>query len=108
MRPLVAIAAGRPDLVLNSLAGIAADTPLLWLVGPVERVIAILAHAAAGVLVLCAVTGHRWLGLWAGFGWLSGVDLLAGSVLLTGMTTSGSLWRIENRTDDPASGMLSF
>jgi hypothetical protein len=58
-------------------------------------VISILAHTAARVLVLRAVAGRRWLGFWAGFGWLSAVDLLAGVALLTGMTTSGSLWLIE-------------
>jgi uncharacterized membrane protein YhfC len=92
---LVALASGQTELMLKSLAGISAHTPLLWLAGPVERVISILAHTASRVLVLRAVAGRRWLGFWAGFGWLSGVDLLAGVALLTGMTTSGSLWLIE-------------
>jgi uncharacterized membrane protein YhfC len=92
---LVALASGQTEPMLKSLAGIGAHTSLLWLAGPVERVIAILAHTAARVLVLRAVAGRRWLGFWAGFGWLSAVDLLAGVALLTGMTTSGSLWLIE-------------
>jgi uncharacterized membrane protein YhfC len=92
---LVALASGQTEPVLKSLAGIGAHTSLLWLAGPVERVIAILTHTAARVLVLRAAAGRRWLGFWAGFGWLSAVDLLAGVALLTGMTTSGSLWLIE-------------
>jgi hypothetical protein len=92
---LVALASGQTEPVLKSLAGIGAHTPLLWLAGPVERVIAILAHTASRVLVLRAVAGRRCLGFWAGFGWLSAVDSLAGVALLTGMTTSCSVWLIE-------------
>jgi uncharacterized membrane protein YhfC len=92
---LSALASGQTELMLKSLAGISAHTPVMWLAGPAERVIAILAHTASRVLVLRAVAGRRWLGFWAGFGWLSGVDLVAGVALLTGMTTSGSLWLIE-------------
>ena len=91
----VAIATGRTDLVLNSLSGIVAHTPLLWLAGPVERVIVILTHTAARVLVLRAVAGRRWLGFWAGFGWLSGLDLVGGAGLLTVMVASGSGWLLE-------------
>ena len=91
---LVVMATGQTDLALNSLAGVA-QTPLLWLTGPFERVIAILAHTAARVLVLRAVAGRRWLGFCAGFGWLSGMDLLAGVGWLTGMVTSASLWLVE-------------
>ena len=92
---MAALASGQTELALKSLAGISAHTPVMWLAGPAERVISILAHTASRVLVLRAVAGRRWLGFWAGFGWLSGVDLLAGVALLTGMTTSGSLWLIE-------------
>ncbi len=92
---LVTLSSGQTELALQSLAGITAHTPLWWLAGPAERVIAILAHTASRVLVLRAVAGRRWSGFWAGFAWLSAMDLLAGVVLLTGMTTTGSLWRIE-------------
>ncbi len=93
--PLVAIATGQGDLALKSINALAAHTPLLWLTGPVERVIAILAHTAARVLVLRSVAHGRWAGFWAGFAWLSAIDLLAGLALLKGMTTSGSVWLIE-------------
>ena len=92
---LAALVSGQAEAVLKGLAPIAAHTSLMWLAGPTERLIAILAHTAARVLVLRAVAGRRWLGFWAGFAWLSAVDFLAGVVLLTGMTTSGSIWRIE-------------
>jgi uncharacterized membrane protein YhfC len=92
---LVAVAVGQGDRVLQALAGPSATTPLLWLVGPVERLIAIGAHTAARVLVLQAVAHRRWLGFWGGFTWLSMVDLLAGVALLTGLTKSSSLWWTE-------------
>jgi uncharacterized membrane protein YhfC len=92
---LVALVFGQSEPVLKSIAPLAAHTPLMWLAGPVERVIAILGHTASRVLVLRAVADRSWLGFWKGFGWLSAVDLVAGVALLTGMTTSGSLWLIE-------------
>jgi uncharacterized membrane protein YhfC len=92
---LATLASGQADLALRSLAGIAAHTPVMWLAGPVERVIAILAHTASRVLVLRAVAGRRWPGFWAGFGWLSATDLVAGVALLSGMTASASLWLTE-------------
>jgi len=92
---LVPLAVGQSESVLKALAPIISHTPLWWLAGPVERMIAISGHTAGRVLVLRAVACGRWLGFWAGFAWLSAVDLLAGAALLTGMTVSGSLWRIE-------------
>jgi hypothetical protein len=92
---LVALATGQGDRVLQALAGPGASTPLLWLVGPVERLIAIAAHTAARVLVLQSVARRRWLGFWGGFAWLSLLDLLAGVALLSGMTKSSSLWWVE-------------
>jgi uncharacterized membrane protein YhfC len=93
--PLVAMAVGQGDLVLQALGGASSLTPLFWLVGPAERVIAIAAHTAARVLVLQAVAKRGWLDFWAGFAWLSMLDLLAGAALLTGMNRSGNLWWIE-------------
>jgi uncharacterized membrane protein YhfC len=92
---LVALAAGQGDQVLESLAGLSATTPLFWLAGPIERVIAIATHTAARVLVLQSVARRGWFGFWAGFTWLSVMDLVAGAALLTGMTKSGSVWWIE-------------
>jgi uncharacterized membrane protein YhfC len=92
---LVTLASGQTELALKGLAATSAQTPLLWLAGSAERAIAIMAHTASRVLVLRAVASHRWLGFWAGFGWLSAIDLVAGFALLTGMTTSGSVWLIE-------------
>jgi len=93
--PLIAIAAGQADLAVKSIVALSAHTPLLWLAGPAERVITILAHTASRVLVLRSVAQGGWLGFWAGFAWLSAVDLVAGAALLSGMTTSGSLWLVE-------------
>ncbi|MGH7970290.1 MAG: YhfC family glutamic-type intramembrane protease [Limisphaerales bacterium] len=92
---LVALVSGQGDRVLQALAPTAAATPLLWLAGPVERLIAISAHTAARVCVLQAAARRGWLGFWVGFAWLSAVDLLAGVALLTGMTKSSSIWWME-------------
>jgi uncharacterized membrane protein YhfC len=92
---LAAVAFGQGGQEFAELSRLSASTPLLWLAGPIERVIAIAAHTAARVLVLQAVARRNSLGFWAGFAWLSALDLLAGVALLTGMTQSGSLWRVE-------------
>ena len=92
---IAALASGQTEDALRSLAALSANTSLLWLAGPAERVIAILAHTASRVMVLRAVATHRWTGFWIGFSWLSAVDLVAGVALLTGMTTTCSIWCIE-------------
>lgn len=93
--PWVAISLGYREQLVQDLTRISALTPLFWLAGPTERLIAIAAHTAARVLVLSAVAGRTWTGFWAGFTWLSLVDLLAGVALLTGMTASDSIWWVE-------------
>ncbi|HXJ71951.1 MAG TPA: YhfC family glutamic-type intramembrane protease [Candidatus Dormibacteraeota bacterium] len=93
---VAALATGQGDKLVSALAVYTSHTPLFWLAGPVERAIAIAAHTASRVLVLQAVAHRKWLGFWAGFAWLSLMDTLAGLALLTGMTTSDSIWWSES------------
>ncbi len=55
------------------------------LIGPVERVIALLIHIASVVMIIYAITQHRWIWFAAAFVFKSGVDAVAAFVLLTGM-----------------------
>lgn len=58
---------------------VALTTPALWLVGPVERVIAILCHTSSRALVLLGVARGRWF--WpfaAGFFVMTAIDAAAG------------------------------
>jgi hypothetical protein len=70
-------------------------TPALWLIGPAERVIAILCHTGSRVLVLLAVARGRWSLFWYGFLILTGIDTIAGYVHLGGLVGSVNLWWVE-------------
>jgi len=78
-----------------AIASSAANAPLAWLVGPVERVIAILAHTASRTLVLLGVTRRRWCFFWYGFLLLTVVDAIAGFAHLSGALSQVSVWWIE-------------
>ena len=94
----IAIAVGgslRDDLVI-AMAPLERTTALTWLVGPVERVIAILCHTASRTLVLFGVARGRWL--WpfvAGFLVMTYVDSVAGYIHLTGLADKISAWWVE-------------
>ncbi len=70
-------------------------TSALWLIGPVERVIAIICHTGSRVLVLLAIARSRWLLFWYGFLILTGIDTIAGYVHLGGFVGSVNLWWVE-------------
>ncbi len=74
----------------------AKTTSLIWLVGPVERVIAILCHISSRALVLLGVARGRWRWpfFW-GFIILTAVDAVAGYAHLAGMLGNVSMWWIE-------------
>jgi len=92
---LMMSSAPQAELMLVSNLEIAASTPLIWLCGPVERVIAILCHAAARVLVLLAVASNRPSLFFYGFLLLSVVDMIVGSVHLAGLMGALSLWWVQ-------------
>ena len=81
--------------VLAHSARATAATPLFWLVGPVERAIAILCHTASRALVLLAVARRRWVYFLWGFLLMTGVDAVAGWAHLSGQVGHISTWWIE-------------
>jgi uncharacterized membrane protein YhfC len=70
-------------------------TSALWLIGPTERLIAILCHTGARVLVLLAIARSRWSLFWYGFLILTGLDAIAGYLHLGGLVGSVNLWWVE-------------
>ena len=70
-------------------------TPIAWLAGPVERVIAILLHTSTRMLVLLAVVQRRRELFWYGFGLFTFADGLAGFAILSDVLTTRSLWWLE-------------
>jgi hypothetical protein len=73
----------------------AAASALVWLAGPVERVIAILCHTSSRALVLLSVARRRWAFFWYGFAIMTGIDAIAGAAHLSGALGRFSVWWIE-------------
>jgi hypothetical protein len=72
-----------------------AHTPVSWLVGPTERVSAILCHAASRGLVLVGITHRKGVLMFLGFLIFTALDSLAGLAQLSGLMASISLWWFE-------------
>ena len=70
-------------------------TPFLWLVGPVERVMAILCHAASRTLVLLALRTGQRKHFWTAFWLMSLLDTVAAFFHLSGMIDEISPWLLE-------------
>ncbi len=83
------------DLTKVMTAYLGASTSVLWLIGPVERVLAILCHTSARVLVLLGVAQRRWAFFWYGFLIMTVVDTIAGWIHLSGSMGRISMWWIE-------------
>ena len=81
--------------VLAGYGTIAGNTPLLFLVAPVERIIAILCHTSSRALVVLAVTRRKQIYFWIGFLIMTGIDAIAGYVHLAGYVNTISTWWIE-------------
>jgi uncharacterized membrane protein YhfC len=73
----------------------AATTPLFFLVGPIERIIAILCHVSTRALILLGVVKNRPLLVVYGFAIFTLLDGIAGGAHLTGAIRTVSLWWIE-------------
>ncbi len=73
----------------------AGPTSALWLIGPVERLIAILCHTGSRLLVLLAIARSRWSLFWYGFLILTGLDTIAGYVHVGGLVGTVNLWWVE-------------
>lgn len=83
------------DSIVAAIAQALASTPLLWLVGPVERIIAILCHTSSRALVLIAVVKRRHIYFWAGFLVMTAIDAIAGYAHLADVLNKISMWWIE-------------
>ena len=83
------------DMRLVSEVYLSQMTPLLWLVGPVERILAILCHASSRTLTLLTVATGRWAFFWYGFLLLSAVDAIAGCLYVTDIIGAINMWWVE-------------
>lgn len=83
------------DAVMTAIAQASASTPLLWLIGPVERVIAILCHTSSRALVLLGVLKRKYRYFWVGFIIMTAIDAIAGYVHLAGFLNRISMWWVE-------------
>jgi hypothetical protein len=70
-------------------------TPLFWLLPPVERLLALLGHAASRSLVLLGVAHRRPAMVFWGWLMFALVDGVAGVFLLTGKMDHISMWWVE-------------
>lgn len=84
-----------PDALVAQAIGMALVTPLVWLVSPVERLIAILCHTSSRTLVLLTIATGRWRYFWWGFALMTALDGVAAYFLLSGAVTTLSTWWIE-------------
>lgn len=87
--------AANSDAIMASLAQAVAMTPLLWLVAPIERIIAILCHVSSRMLVLYGIRVKKYRYFWTGFAILTLLDAIAGYFHLAGLINKISLWWIE-------------
>jgi uncharacterized membrane protein YhfC len=92
---MVVAGSAHSDAILNALTQAAAVTPLLWLISPVERCIAILCHTSSRMLVLFCVARHKPRYFWAGFLLMTMLDALAGYFHLAGLLNKVSTWWVE-------------
>jgi hypothetical protein len=83
------------DKAMAQLGTVAATTPLYWLAGPVERIIAILCHASTRALILLGVSKKRFLLVFWGFLLFTLLDGVAGGVHVAGLMGQISVWWIE-------------
>jgi hypothetical protein len=81
--------------VLAAMQQSMANTPMGWLAGPVERVLAISCHVGTRMLALLAVATGRWRWLAAGFVLFSGLDAVAGYAYISGFVARGNMWWME-------------
>jgi uncharacterized membrane protein YhfC len=87
---LVASGAARQQLVA---AMTSSATPLVWLVGPVERIITLLCHTSSRALVLMGVARGKWF--WpfiSGFALMTLIDSVAGYVHLGDLVGKLNFW----------------
>ena len=94
---MMALVAGVPGLekIGAELETAAAVTPLLWLVAPVEWIIAILCHASSRALILRGAVHRRPMLVFWGFLIFTLLDGVAGAAHVSGKLGTFSMWWIE-------------
>lgn len=83
------------DRTRAQLQTVVAGTPLYWLAGPVERIVAILCHAATRALILLGVSKKKYLLPCWGFLLFTLLDGVAGAAQVAGVIGKVSIWWIE-------------
>jgi len=79
----------------KAIDALAETTPLFWLVAPVERVIAILCHAASRALILLGMVHQRYLMIVWGFLLFTFLDGVAGAMHVSLKLGEISMWWVE-------------
>jgi hypothetical protein len=94
---VVAWLAGVPgtESVGDELGKAATITPLYWLLGPAERITAIICHASSRALVLLGVRYRKVGMIVLGFLIFTLLDGVAGASLLSGKLGTVSMWWFE-------------
>jgi len=94
---MLVVIAGAPgtEKAQESLQTMAASTPLLWLVAPVERIMAILCHASMRALILLGAVHRRPMMVFWGFVIFTLLDSIAGAAHVSGKLGTLSTWWIE-------------
>lgn len=83
------------DEAIEVIRGKSALTPLIWLVAPTERLIALLGHAATRTLVLLGVAKRKPSMVFWGFVMFTLIDSIAGAFIVSGSVKTRSLWWLE-------------
>jgi len=81
--------------IITGLVNATVHTPLVFLVAPVERIIAILCHTSSRALVVLSVVRKKQIYFWAGFLIMTAIDAIAGYAHLAGYVNTVSTWFIE-------------
>ncbi len=86
-----------PTSAVSGSFAVAAMAPvrLFWLVGIVERMLAIACHVSSRALVLFGIARGKWWPAVAGFLLMTAVDAVAGFAILSGMVGRVNPWWIE-------------
>lgn len=79
----------------EGITAAATTTPVFWLLGPSERIMAILCHTSSRALVLLGVTNRRPMMIFGGFLIFTLLDSIAGVAHVSGIISRISMWWIE-------------
>ncbi len=94
---ILVMLAGLPgtEKAREAIEAVAKMSPLFWLLGPAERIIAILCHTSSRALVLLGITNRKPMMVFWGFLIFTLLDGIAGAVHVSGKIGQISMWWIE-------------